>query len=344
MNAVYISVILPEVRDESKLRRFCSSLFAASVNTELCICGRISEDTALSLGRDYGEKIKLFPPQTVNRAIEKALGTYILFSDEAVTFADDALETLIVRGQGNACICNAAYVENGNSVKLMSAGFRLSDAACESVFTNYLFKNKIISQYSLRLTGDDSLAVRIFAADYMRYERFILIDEVLMYTDSRENTAELNAETLGEYAAVFSGTDDDTAAMFFLKAVFTSACENMSAAVFAALKAVTEKFADRPVVLAWLEAQIGVDTDVLLNGDFSQFRCTGNELHYKEICLPMNKNDVIMNFYSGKFGIDVLKKCIGAWLYYKIYRGKNGAVKKIGCKLCRRLLGGEFDV
>lgn len=347
MNVVYISVIIPEIKEEGKLVRFCSSLFSSQVNAELLICGKISEETASALGKDYGDKIKVFAPGAVSKAVENAAGAYIMFADDSIVFADEALETLIVRGKGEPCVCNAAYIDCGGSVKLMKSGFGINDAAAESISCIYFFRKSVIAQNGLYLTGCDSLAVRILAADYMRFERFTAVDEVLMYTDRKiKPEAVSDVQTVKDYAPVFSQTGDAVSTMFFLNAVFTAAADNMNSDVFEMLKAVAECFNENTAILCWIEARFGIDTAVLLDGssDYSLFKADSRELHYKEVCLPMNKNDVIMNFYSGKFGVDVLKKCFGAWLYYKLYRGKDGIVKKLGCKLCRKLLGGDFDV
>lgn len=346
MNAVYISVIIPEIRDENRLEKFCSSLFSSSVNTELCICGKLCDETVGKLGENYGDKIKLFPENGVNSALKKSLGTFVMFSDEGITFASDAFETLLVKGRGGSAVCNAAYVSDGISLKLFREGFSADELSAEPFFANYLFRKSVISDNELTLTGSDRLSFLMFISNYIRYEKFNTVDEVLVYSERKYDFSDNQDFSLvSDFASIMKQTGDSEASLYFLRAVFTAACEKRDREAFDAIKSAAECFSEDLFILKWAEAQFGLDIGLLLSdsSDYSDFSFSGNKLHYREICLPMNKDDVIMNFYSGKFGIDVLKKCIGAWLYYKFYRGKNGVVKKLGCRFSMMLLGGDFD-
>ena len=50
-----------------------------------------------------------------------------------------------------------------------------------------------------------------------------------------------------------------------------------------------------------------------------------------------------MSFYSGKFGMADLKRCIAAYVYFKAYRMKPGFIRDKLCELCKRRLGGDFN-
>ena len=46
---------------------------------------------------------------------------------------------------------------------------------------------------------------------------------------------------------------------------------------------------------------------------------------------------------KGKVVFGTLRRCIAAWLYFKLYR-MGGAAKKLGCKVCSKLAGGDLNV
>ena len=48
-------------------------------------------------------------------------------------------------------------------------------------------------------------------------------------------------------------------------------------------------------------------------------------------------------FHGGKLSFGTLRRCIAAWLYFKLYR-MGGAAKKLGCKVCSKLAGGDLNV
>lgn len=167
-----------------------------------------------------------------------------------------------------------------------------------------------------------------------------------MYTDGKtEYSAESALAFITEYANVFALTQNTAASIFFLRAVFTALLNKLNAERFEVLKSVTSLYSEDYAVLSWLKSTFAVDTAMLCdeNSSFADFKNNGTGIFYKEVTLPITADAVVKNFYFGKFGVDVLKKCIGAWGYYKFYRMKDGAVKKYGCKLFLKLLGGELD-
>lgn len=177
------------------------------------------------------------------------------------------------------------------------------------------------------------------------YDNCNALHEVLVYSDSKnEYTSDDSISYIEEYAKIFSLTQNDKASIFFIKAVFTALLANMNAETFEVLKSTVRAFSDSVIILAWIRASFSVDVDMLLdeNSYFGDFKVNGTNVYYKEVTLPMVPDSVVRNFFSGKYGIDMLKKCIGAWLHYKFYCRKDGKIKTLGCKLSRKLLGGDF--
>ena len=48
-------------------------------------------------------------------------------------------------------------------------------------------------------------------------------------------------------------------------------------------------------------------------------------------------------FADFRLSFGTLRRCIAAWLYFKLYR-MGGAAKKLGCKVCSKLAGGDLNV
>ncbi len=344
MSRVNVSVILPEISSQSKFTRFCTSLFASDLSIELIACGELSEAVLAGVSESYADKIKLFPSASLSKALEKAEGDFVMFSDVNVTFAPNAIEKMIVASRGKAAVANASLVTD-NAQKLFSENFTLDELASKSVYYNFLLSNDIIKANTLTLCGTDTLSIMLFIADYCRYDIILAVNEVLFYADSElKYYCSQSIAYLSEYANIFKLTANPTATLFFLRAVFSALLPSLNAESFDALKSVTSAFADDYLTLSWLKNTFGVDSLALANNArFEDFKYNGNGVFYKEVTLPVTPDSVVKNFYFGKFGIDVLKKCIGAWGYYKFYRRKDDFIKKFGCKLFKKLLGGDFD-
>lgn len=349
MSSIVLSVILPAVTDSEKLGRFCSSLFSGNTPAELLICGETDSRFFEKLPQEYTEKIVLVNAedkvQSVSKAIEISSGKFLMFSDESVIFAPDAIEKLIVASRGNSAVCNAGIIQNGECNKTFSESFSLEEAAGKAVHFNYLLSTDIIKNNALSLCGTSTLAIMLFIADYLRYDNCIALHEVLVYSDSKnEYTSDDSISYIEEYAKIFSLTQNDKVSLFFIKAVFSALLTDINTQTFEALKNTVRAFRNSELILAWIRASFGVDVDMLLDEDsyFGDFKVNGMNVYYKEITLPMVPDSVVRNFFSGKYGVDMLKKCIGAWLHYKFYCRKDGKIKILGCKLSRKLLGGDF--
>ncbi len=341
-----ISVILPSVSENKKLARFCATLFAGSLDVELLICGKVGADIPEALA----DRIKVIAADdeltALNDALSVARGKFILLSDVSVTFADNALEKLIVASRGNASACNVGVVSADSSAKAFTQSFSFDELSSKPYYFNHLLSADVIRGNEIAPCGTDALSLMLFIADYYRYDICNTTDEVLMYTDGKaEYSAENALAFITEYANVFALTQNTAASIFFLRAVFTALLNKLNAECFEVLKSVTSLYSEDYAVLSWLKSTFAVDTAMLCdeNSSFADFKNNGTGIFYKEVTLPITADAVVKNFYFGKFGVDVLKKCIGAWGYYKFYRMKDGAVKKYGCKLFLKLLGGDLD-
>lgn len=351
MSLVNVSIILPTVSDKSKFARFCASLFTSQLNIEILVCQNLGQEVLSQISTDYADKIKIFTLEdkltALNKAVETAQGKFLIFSDVSVTFSDNAIEKLIVASKGNAAACNVGLVNSGSCKKAYAENFSFDELAGKSFCFNHLLSIDVIKNNQLTPCGTDDFSLMLFIADYYRYDSCTVVNEVLVYSDSeREYSSSDSISFLSEYANVFKVTGNIPASMFFLRAVFSTLLKELSKDSFDVLKAVTSVFSDDYVLLAWLKAIFGVDSLMLCdeNTRFEDFKYNGANIFYKEVTLPVTPESAIKNFYFGKFGIDVLKKCIGAWGYYKCYRQKDGIIKKYGCKFFGKLLGGDFDV
>lgn len=341
-----ISVILPTVSDGSKLKRFCSSLFSGNLDVELLICSN-KENT---FSQETTDRIKVISAETALAALTKAIfdanGRFIIFADESVTFAESALEKMIVYSNGNSAACNVGVVSYPQSNKAFSENFAFDELASKPYVFNHLLSADVIRSNSLMPCGADVLSLMLFVADYYRYDNCSLVNEVLMYTDGKPDySTDMALDYITGYSEVFALTQNVTASIFFLRTVFTALLNDLKDESFETLKSVTQSYKDDFAVLAWLRSTFDIDTAILCDEMYSyaEFKYNGNGVFYKEVSLPVTADSVVRNFYFGKFGIDVLKKCIGAWGYYKFYRMKDGPVKKYGCMVFKRLLGGDFD-
>lgn len=341
-----ISVILPSVSENNKLARFCASLFSCSLDIELLICGKDNAELPEALA----DRIRIVTADdgltALNKALAEAQGKFIVLSDVSVTFADNALEKLIVASKGNASACNVGVVSDGTAGKAFMQNFSFDELSAKPYYFNHLLSADIIRNNTITTCGTDALSLMLFIADYYRYDICNPAREVLMYTDGNTGYKAENALAyIEEYASAFALTQNTPASMFFLRAVFTALLGNLDSDTFKALKSVTSLYSEDYAVLSWLKSTFAVDTAMLCDeaSSFADFKNNGTGVFYKEVILPITADAVVKNFYFGKFGVDVLKKCIGAWGYYKFYRMKDGAVKKYGCKIFLKLLGGDLD-
>ncbi len=349
MSRVNVSVILPNVSNKSKFIRFCTSLFASELNIELIVCGELDNEILSKVSEDYADKIKIFAKNSLtalSKAVETAQGDFLMFSDVSVTFSGNAIEKMIVSSRGRAAAANVALIKDAESQKAFCDNFSFDELSGKPIYFNHLLSADVIRANSLTLSGVDTLSIMLFIADYYRYDTCNLVNEVLMYSDGEMlYSAEEEVAFLQEYAEVFKLTGNTKATMFYLRAVFSALLSDLTAERFEALKAIASCYKEDYAILSWLKALFGVDVFTLVNEDtdYGDFKYNSTAVYYKEVTLPVTPDSVVKNFYFGKLGIGVLKKCIGAWGYYKFYRRKYDFIKKFGCKVCKKLLGGDFD-
>ena len=348
MNNAVVTVILPRVSDESRFPGFCAAVLSQSLPAELVICGGFDVNVLSGLDPDALKRIKAVSGEGAGafaKALKAAEGEYIVISDVGFTYSPDAFAVMAhAAGEGGSA-CNVGLTSS-DGARLFRDGFALEELADHPVFANHMLSRAVLSGNSLCPCGTTPFAILCFLADFYRYADFSAAGETLAYTGGVADEKLLAEEwaLAVEYASVFSQTGDDSVSMMLLSNVMrtylSSPCEDM----FDTLKAVTACFSDDYAVLSWLGIKYGVDavklTDV--KTAFSDFRSDGC-IRYREVKQPLLPDAVIRGFFSGKLGISVLKKCIGAWGYYKFYRMRDGFIKKTGCRVCRRLLGGEFD-
>ncbi len=350
MSRVNVSVILPAVSDKSKFTRFCTSLFASELNIELLICEADETELIPLIEEEWCDKISFINKNNaVASEIEAfcaARGQFMMLSDVSVIFAPKAFEKMIVASRGGAAAANVAIIKGGESAKAFSENFYTDELGNKAVYFNHLLLTDKVKD-NISFCESDSLSQMLFIAYYYRYDTVTPVNEVLFYTDSEPQYDYSQAlPYLPQYADAFKVTANDKASTFFLRAVFSAVLPNLTVEAFEILKAVTATFADDYLTLSWLKNTFGVDSFALADEStvFADFKYNGTGVFYKEVSLPVAPDSVVKNFYFGKFGIDTLKKCIGAWGYYKFYRRKDDFIKKLGCKIFKRLLGGDFDV
>ncbi len=346
MSSINVSVILPAVSSGEKFNRFCSSLFSSNLSIELLVC---DNSVQLNVNNDFSEFISIVSSENKTEALNAALnavkGKFVIIANENVIFAPNAQEKLIVASAGKSAACNVGIIADGECHKAFVENFRSEDAASKPMYFNHLLSADVIKNNQLIFCGSDELSLMLFLADYYRYDEFTAINEVLMYNDEKKAySIEESIVYLSEYANAFRLTGNTTATVFFLSAALSALLPSMNESLFAVLKKVINEFSDDKLLFAWVKSAYGIDTQLLCdkNSSFAQFSFSGSGIYYKEVTLPIVPDTVVRNFYSGKYGVDMLKKCIGAWLHYKFYCRKDGFLKKFGCKLSRKLLGGDF--
>ena len=349
MSSVTVSIILPSVTDKSKFNRLCSTVLSGRLSVEFIVCTDKANLTSAELSTDYADYIRVAFAESLDDAFRIAVvnseGQFVVFGNENAVYAPETFEKLIVASQGKMSACNVGLINADGAGKLLCSDFTVGDLGCIPVYCNYLISKDIIKKNSIVPCGADSLSVRLFISDCLRYENCVCFDEVLVYlaTGTSEDSRTAIAY-LPEYAEIFRLTGNNVATLNFINIVISELLPAITAETYAVLKKVICVFKEDMMLLEYIRSKYRVDTQLLCDeySSFEDFNYDGKDIFYKEVALPLLPDSVIRNFYSGKFGIDVLKKCIGAWMYFKFYRRKDDFIKKIGCKLSRKLLGGDF--
>lgn len=342
-----ITVIVPCFSDDDKLKQFCISLFAANNVCELMLCHNVDSAIFHDFDSEILNRIKIFSGDNNVSAFRKAIceasGDFILISHVHTLYAPDALCKMAETG--GACVCNIALTDGKECSNLFRDNFTFNELSSCSVYSNYLLNTGIIRQNNLLPNGTSPFEILSFIACYSLYDSISLIHETLAYTDCIEDSDTADFSLCPEYASLYHAECNPDITYFYLRNLLTHFLMQPNKDDFLLIKKSLFPFADDGAVLAWIEATFQIDARLLCNTNstFEDFQFVGTHIYYKEKTMPLMDNDVVMNFYAGRFGIGTLKRCIAAWAYYKLYRRKNGFIKKVGCKMCKRLLGGDFN-
>lgn len=343
MSSSYISVILPQVSDEDRLAGFLNNVFSQGVEVEVLICARIDPEKLGSLSEDILARVKVFPSQdggeTLKRAIADSEGSFLLFSDVKITYASDAFAAMLARG---ACVFNGSSA-GGN---LFSADFSFDEIASKNGWFCCLINNEIVRNNRIAPVSGTTFSLLNMIADYARYDEIKTVHESLFdircVPDAYADGADI--ASLENYSWIFSQTASDRVTLFYIRNVMSvfGSCEQKES--FELLRSILLPFMGDYAVCAWFKEVYGWDAELLKTDiGVEDFRRLGTEVKYTEVVMPVTAEEAVMSFYSGKFGIADLKRCIFAYVYFKAYRMKPGAVRDKLCELCKRKLGGDFN-
>ncbi len=343
MDNSYISVILPQVSDEGKLAGWLDNVFSQGVDVEVLICAKIDPERLASLSEEILAKVKVFPSQdkavALKKAISDAEGSFILFSDVDITYASDAFAAMLARG---VCVFNGASAA-GN---LFSADFSFDEIASKSGYFCCLMNAETVQKNQIMPVAGTAFSIMNMIADYARYDEIAAIHESLFNID-RLPEVSADAEdiaSLENYSWLFSQTASDRVTLFYIRNVMSvfGSCEQKES--FEMLRTVLLPFMGDYAVCAWFKEVYGWDAE-LLKTDISveDFRRFGTNVKYTEVVMPVKAKDAVVNFYFGKFGKVVLKQCIFAYLYFKAYHMKPGALRDKLCEFFKSRLGGDFN-
>ena len=324
MSNFNISVILPKAEKSDRLPSFLENVFSQWIDVEVLICSRIDPESLADLSEDILARVKVFPnADALQRAVADAQGEYILFSDASVTYSSDAFASMLARG---ACVFNGSSLD-GN---LFSADFSFDEIASKNGYFCCLMNSETIHKNGIMPLGSSTFSIMNMIADYARYDEIKLIHESLFNIEKIPAPTADGEDIAGleNYSWLFSQTASDRVTIFFIRSVMAvfGSCEQRE--TFEMLRSVLVPFMGDYAVCAWFK---------------EVYKRLGTETKYREVKMPIKAGDAVMSFYSGKFGIGDLKKCIAAYVYFKAYRMKPGFLRDKLCELCRRRLGGEFN-
>lgn len=343
MNDICISVILPQACEGDGLKNFLSNIFTCGVSIDVSVCGKVDLQGIEPLSEDILSRVKVFGSQNRSAALQKAIaesaGRYILFSDTAITYSQDALAEMAECG---ACVFNGSD-KNG---RLFAENFCLDEIADKSAYYCCLLDGELVRQSSIMPVSDSSFSLMNMLADYARYGELTELHEGLFYIEREieKNVGAADIENLENYSWLISQTASDKVKLFFIRNImcYFSSCEQKQ--TYEMLRSVLLPFMGDYSICAWFKSNYGWDAEILKSDASPQdFKRLGTQVQYREVEKPLEMKPVIQGFYSGKFGVADLKKCIAAYVYFKAYRMKAGFLRDKLCAFAKRMLGGDFD-
>lgn len=274
--------------------------------------------------------------ESVNSVLASPDAPLVMFADAGTTFAPGFVELL----EDKAVVFNAAAEEKNAPRKLYRDEFSVHEAFSPAVGVNFIMRSAVISEHGIKLLSANSAGFAAFAAQYAAYENFEPIHEVLAYG---AKPIEWNAESFDIIAKSVS-TKGGLSALTLLLSAYCGLDKTGKEAEFDAFSTAVKPFFENEAYSAYALAAFGIDSAMLKEGcRAGEFVSAGTNAMYKEVTLPILADDVVRDFYGGKLSFGTLRRCIAAWLYFKLYR-MGGAAKKLGCKVCSKLAGGDLNV
>lgn len=274
--------------------------------------------------------------EDINFVLASPDAPLVMFADAGTTFAPGFVELL----EDKAVVFNAAAEEKNSPRKLYRDGFSVHEAFSPAVGVNFVMRSEVINEHKIKLLSASPAGFAAFAAQYAAYDSFEPIHEVLAYG---AKPIEWNAESF-EIIAKSVSTKGGLSALTLLLSAYSGLDKAEKEAEFDAFSAAAKPFFENEAYNAYALAAFGIDSALLKEGcRAGEFVSAGTNAMYKEVTLPILADDVVRDFYGGKLSFGTLRRCIAAWLYFKLYR-MGGAAKKLGCKVCSKLAGGDLNV
>lgn len=274
--------------------------------------------------------------ESVNSALASPDAPLVMFADAGTTFAPGFVELL----EDKAVVFNAAAEEKNSPRKLYRDGFSVHEAFSPAVGVNFVMRSEVINEHKIKLLSASPAGFAAFAAQYAAYDSFEPIHEVLLYG---AKPIDWNAESFDIIAKSVS-IRGGLSALTLLLSAYCGLDKTGKETEFDAFSTAARPFFENEAYSAYALAAFGIDSALLKEGcRAGEFVSAGTNAMYKEVTLPILADDVVRDFYGGKLSFGTLRRCIAAWLYFKLYR-MGGAAKKLGCKVCSKLAGGDLNV
>ena len=273
--------------------------------------------------------------EDINSVLASPDAPLVMFADAGTTFAPGFVELL----EDKAVVFNAAEEKNSPR-KLYRDGFSVHEAFSPTVGVNFVMRSEVINEHKIKLLSASPAGFAAFASQYAAYDSFEPIHEVLLYGTK---PIDWNAESFDIIAKSVS-IKGGFSALTLLLSAYSGLDKAEKEAEFDAFSATAKPFFENEAYNAYALAAFGIDSALLKEGcRAGEFVSAGTNAMYKEVTLPILADDVVRDFYGGKLSFGTLRRCIAAWLYFKLYR-MGGAAKKLGCKVCSKLAGGDLNV
>lgn len=274
--------------------------------------------------------------EDINSVLASPDAPLVMFADAGTTFAPGFVELF----EDKAVVFNAAAEEKNTPRKLYRDGFSVHEAFSPAVGVNFIMRSEVVSEHGIKLSSASPADFAAFAAQYAAYDSFEPIHEVLLYG---AKPIDWNAESF-DIIARSASTKGGLPALTLLLSAYSGLDKAEKEAEFDAFSAAAKPFFENEAYSAYALAAFGIDSALLKEGcRAGEFVSAGTNAMYKEVTLPILADDVVRDFYGGKLSFGTLRRCIAAWLYFKLYR-MGGAAKKLGCKVCSKLAGGDLNV